>query len=192
MLSGRRNLLERIMALVNCLEENRGRKELSLQLRQIVTDHSTVFAVEDSELTQTSLVEDEIDTGDAKPIRQKARNVPLGAREELKKILDNLLDRGIIEHSKSEWASSVVLVRKKDGSIGLCVECRQLNKCTKHDAYPLPGIDAMLQSLRGKQFFSTLDMAAGYWQIPHHNQQKRKVLLLHLADSSSSQCSLSG
>lgn len=65
MLSGRRNLLtgeERIMALINSLEENRGRKELPLQLRQIVTNYNTVFAVEDSELTQTSLVEDEIDT----------------------------------------------------------------------------------------------------------------------------------
>ncbi|KAK6013854.1 zinc knuckle, partial [Ostertagia ostertagi] len=134
---------ERLHTLFEFLVRNRDGRTLSPQMQKIVERNNHVFAVEDSELTQTSLVTHDIDTGDTKPIRQKTRPVPIGARDEFKDILSSLLQRGIIERSTSEWASPVVLVRKKDGSIRLCIDYRQLNKCTKHDAYPLPGIDAI-------------------------------------------------
>ncbi|VDL85106.1 unnamed protein product [Nippostrongylus brasiliensis] len=79
--------------------------------------------------------------------------------------------------SNTKWASPVVLVRKKNGSLRLCIDYRQLNKCTKHDAYSLPGIDVMLQSLQGERFFRTLDMASGYWQIPLSETAKKKLLM---------------
>ncbi|KAK6024067.1 hypothetical protein OSTOST_10129 [Ostertagia ostertagi] len=117
---------ERLKTIFSLLVRNRDGRTLSLKMQQIVEEKNQVFAVEDSELTQTTLVAHDIDTGDTKPIRQKTRPVPIGTRDEFREILSSLLQRGIIERSTSEWASPVVLVRKKDGTIRLCIDYQLL------------------------------------------------------------------
>lgn len=72
---------------------------------------------------------------------------------------------GVIEPSTSPWSSPVVMVRKKDGSHRFGLDYRNLNAVTKADTYPLPRIDNLLDQLGSWQFFSSLDLAAGYWQI---------------------------
>lgn len=81
----------------------------------------------------------------------------MGARKEFRSITQRLLERGIITRSSSDWASSVVLVRKKDGSSRSGIDYRTLNKVTKQDSYPLPAMYTVIQSLKGKKVFSTLD-----------------------------------
>ena len=76
-----------------------------------------------------------------------------------------MLKVGIIEPADSEWTSPPVLVRKKDGSVRWCIDYRKLNNATKKDTYPLPLIEECLDALSGNMYFSTLDMASGYWQI---------------------------
>ena len=110
-------------------------------------------------------VQHEIDTGDAKPVRQRMRHTPLGFAEEEEKCLKKMLDSGVIQRSNSEWASPSVLIRKKDGSVHWCVDYRALNKVTRKDAYPLPLIEECLDSLSGVKFMSTLDMNSGYYQF---------------------------
>jgi len=73
-----------------------------------------------------------------------------------------MLDRGIIEPPSSPWASGVVLVQKKDGSLRFCVDYRALNKVTVKDAYPLPRVDESLDRLNGVKWFSTLDLFSGF------------------------------
>ncbi len=82
-------------------------------------------------------------------------------REEVQK----MLDRGVIEPCQSSWASSVVLVTKKDGTTRFCIDYHKLNDVTKKDAYPLPRIDDTLDALCGSMYFSTLDLYSGYWQV---------------------------
>ncbi|VDP05610.1 unnamed protein product [Heligmosomoides polygyrus] len=162
---------ERIKALLCAIPHG---NELNEEMKELLGRYTDVFALTDTELTQTNLVVHEIDTGDSKPVKQKTRPVPIAARQEFKGIIKGLLERGIIEKSNSEWASPVVLVRKKDGTLRLCIDYRELNKVTRQDSYPLPTIDALLQSLSGKKTFSTLDMHSGYWQIKLSENAKRK------------------
>ena len=81
---------------------------------------------------------------------------------------------GVIRRSSSAWSSPVVLVPKKDNSYQFCVDYRKLNSVTKKDVYPLPRINGILDTLSGAKFFSTLDLAAGYWQIALHPETASK------------------
>lgn len=71
----------------------------------------------------------------------------------------------MVEESSSLWASPIVLVKKRDGSLRFCVDYRQLSAVTRKDVFPLPCIDDLLDQLSGRKVFSTLDAWAGYWQI---------------------------
>ena len=76
-----------------------------------------------------------------------------------------MLDVRAIRHSNSPWASPVVLVRKKDGSLRFCIDLRKLNARTIKDAYSLPRIEDALDSLNGACIFTSLDLKSGYWQV---------------------------
>ena len=73
----------------------------------------------------------------------------------------------------SPWASPVVLVTKKNGSTRFCVDYRRLNSVTVKDVYPLPRIDSSLRLLGNQQWFSTIDLASGYWQVAMSPDAKR-------------------
>ncbi|KAL0402355.1 UNVERIFIED_CONTAM: Transposon Ty3-G Gag-Pol polyprotein [Sesamum latifolium] len=85
--------------------------------------------------------------------------------QELKKQLEELLEKGFIQPSTSPWGAPVLFVKKKDGSMRLCVDYRQLNRVTVKNKYPLPRIDDLLDQLKGATTFSKIDLRSGYWQL---------------------------
>ena len=87
-----------------------------------------------------------------------------------------MLAEGVIEPSQSDWASPIVLVRKKDGSIRLCVDYRKLNAQSKVDAYPMPRIEDILDRVGKANFITTLDLARGYWQVPVSDEDRHKTV----------------
>ena len=132
------------------------------------------FCLEDNERGETDLVQLEIDTGDSPPKQQRPRRIPFALREEVAKQIKNMQETGVIQPSNSPWASPVVLVRKKDGSHRFCVDYREVNAVTKKDKFPLPRVDDLLDQLGEAQYFSTLDLASGYWQIRVHPESQLK------------------
>ena len=81
----------------------------------------------------------------------------------------------MIKPSNSPWSSPVVLVRKKDGTLRFCVDHRILNSVTKPDVFPLPRFNDLLYQLENSKYYSTLDLASGYWQISIHVDSQEKT-----------------
>ena len=82
--------------------------------------------------------------------------------KELKLQLQELLEKGFIRPSVSPWGGSVLFVKKKDGTLRLCIDYRQLNKLTIKNKYPLPIIDDLFDQLKGASIFSKIDLRSGY------------------------------
>ena len=83
-----------------------------------------------------------------------------------------MVEVAAIRRSLSPWASTVVLVRKKDGGLMLCIDLRKLNNRTIKDGYALPRIGDTLDCLHGAKLFSTLDLKSGYWQLELEEEAK--------------------
>ena len=118
-----------------------------------------------------------IDTGSTRPIRCNPRKLSPKKIKIQQELVDKMLEEGQIEHSVGAWSAPTVLVTKKDGTTRFCVDYRRLNNSTEKDAFPLPRIDDSLNSLSGQAWFSTLDLASGYWQVRLSEDAKPKTAI---------------
>ena len=148
------------------------------RLYSLLCEYHTTFALEDGERGETDVVRMEINTGEAQPKRQSVRRTPFAARQEIVEQLRDMQAQNVITPSDSPWASPVVLVRKKDGSLRFCIDYRSLNLATKSDTFPLPRIDDLLDQLGNAKYFSTLDLAAGYWQVQMDPDSREKTAFI--------------
>eukprot|EP00064_Thunnus_orientalis_P022840 superscaffoldBa00008073_g23061 len=123
----------------------------------------------------TDPITHEIPLIDEVPVRQRFRRIPPSEYETVNTHIRQLLDSQVIRESSSPYASPIVIVKKKDGSIRLCVDYRQLNSKTCRDAFPLPRIEESLDALSGAKWFSTMDLASGYNQVPFAEKDKMKT-----------------
>ncbi len=145
-----------------------------VSLESVLKKYSSAFSRGSEDLGRTSLILHKIDTGDGGPIRQGMRRIPHEQIPVLKTEIDKLQKAGAIEPSISPFASPVILVRKKDGTMRLCIDYRKLNAITMKDAHPLPRIEDIFNTLSGSKFFTTLDMAMGYHQVEDHPDDREK------------------
>ena len=129
-------------------------------------------------LGHTSVLSHKIDTSNSQPIKQHPRRLPYHYRGEIRQQVRDMLEKGVIQESTSPRASSVVLVKKKDGSYRFCVDYHKVNLITKQDAHPLPRVDDLLDSLDNNKLFSTLDLRSGYWQVSMAQADREKTAFI--------------
>ena len=120
-------------------------------------------------------VEHEIKLIDDVPVSLPPRRVPFSQREEIGKQVEKLKQKGYVEKSKSAYGAPVVPVMKKDGSLRLCIDYRQLNSKTIPSVYPIPRTDDILDCLHGSQYYSVLDLKEAYHQVPVKEADKEKT-----------------
>ena len=147
--------------------------EQQRDLRRLLDEYKDVFSREGQPISSTSLVEHEIHTtGPAIRLPFRRQN-PVIRDIEQQQVKEMLRDE-VIRPSTSPWASPVVMVKTRDETMRFCVDFRKMNDATIKDAHPLPRIDDTLESLHGAQYFTTLDLKSGYWQVPIREEDKEK------------------
>ncbi|KAL0556757.1 hypothetical protein IC582_005273 [Cucumis melo] len=140
--------------------------DVSLSSEPVVRDYPDVFPEELPGLPPHREVEFaiELEPGTVSISRAPYRMAPAELKE-LKVQLQEFLDKGFIRPSMSPWGAPVLFVKKKDGSMRLCIDYRELNKVTVKNRYPLPRIDDLFDQLQGATVFSKIDLRSGYHQL---------------------------
>ena len=134
-----------------------------------------IFSTGPLDIGRCSKVRHAIPTGDSPPIKQRPYRVPNSQKQEVEHMIKDMLDKQVISRSSSPWASPLILVEKKDKTLRPCVDYRKLNLVVKKDSWPLPRIDDILDNLGKARYFTTLDLASGYWQIELEPQDREKT-----------------
>jgi hypothetical protein len=132
-----------------------------------------VFSVSDSDVGHASVTQHKIKLTDDTPIYQRPRRFPGPVADEIERQCQELNSLDIIEPSISPWSAPVVPIRKKDGTIRLCIDYRQLNKVTVPDKFPMPNLTDSIFGLKGTKFFTSIDLVRGYYQIPIDEQSRQ-------------------
>jgi len=147
------------------------------QIDDLLEHHRDIFSTADDDIGYCDKIKHRIYflPGCEAPFKQRHRRIPPDMIDEVRQHLEQLLQAGIIRKSRSPWASNVVLVRKKNGKLRMCVDYRQLNNRCVKDAYALPRIEEVFDILHGSRYFTTIDMKAGYHQVEIEDTHKERT-----------------
>ena len=133
-------------------------------VKKMLYEKRDTFSIDDDDIGCINDLKMEINLTDRQPVQKHYASIPRPLYPEVKHYLEDLLNKNFIRRSKSPYSSSVVCVRKKDGTMRLCVDYRALNKKTIQDRHPIPRIQETLDNLGGNSWFSTLDQGKAYHQ----------------------------
>ncbi|GKF62975.1 putative reverse transcriptase domain-containing protein [Tanacetum coccineum] len=142
----------------------------------VVCEFEDVFPEDLSGLPPQRQVEFRIDLiPGAIPIAKSLYRLAPSEMQELSGQLQELQDKGFIRLSHYPWVAPVLFVKKKDGSLRMCIDYRELNKLTVKNRYPLPRIDDLFDQLQGSCHFSKIDLRSGYHQLYEHEDDIPKM-----------------
>jgi hypothetical protein len=146
--------------------DKKGETHYSPEIQRIINKHNKVFGPIPPGAPPDRGFEHiiELEEG-AKPIITTPCRHPKKCKDEIEKAIKELLDMGHIRSSSNPFASLVVLVKKKDGTMCICIDYKALNKKTIKNRYPIPRIDELLDELHGAVYFTKIDLRSGYHQI---------------------------
>jgi transposase InsO family protein len=157
------------------IKDRKVTEEEKKKLAELFCKYPETVAVDDLDLGYTDQAQHTIRTTDHVPVAQAHRPIPPCDLQDVKAHLEELLTKGVVRPSASPFAAPIVCVRKKDGSLRLCVDYRRLNAKTTKDAYPLPRIEESFHALAGAKVFSSLDLQSGYHQIAMKPEDQHKT-----------------
>jgi hypothetical protein len=143
--------------------------------KEMIAKNRDIVSCSDTDMGHVTAVKHRLELTKDIPFKQRYRRIPPGMFKEVRDHLQQLLEAGVIWKSKSPFSSNVVLVRKKNGDLRMCVDYRQLNSKTKKDAYALPRIEEILENLSGNSYFTVLDAKSGYHQIEIAEDHKERT-----------------
>ncbi|KAI5151526.1 hypothetical protein ENBRE01_2196 [Enteropsectra breve] len=165
------DVIKRNLSILENFKENIGRNERNMKIRCIKAietknQFKDIFKTEIDEMTACVVGEHRIPLiENTRPIVERNFQIPKNLEDEVDKEIKKNLKNGIITESKSEWASKIIPVPKKDGKVRVCIDYKNLNDVTIKDRYPIPRIDEILDELAKGKVFSSLDATIGYYQI---------------------------
>ncbi|KAJ9544764.1 hypothetical protein OSB04_024471 [Centaurea solstitialis] len=143
-----------------------GKDKLELKDVEVVRDYPEVFPEDLVSLPPDREIEFRIDlVPGATPIAKAPYRLAPSELKEMLAQLQELLDKGFIRPSTSPWGAPVLFLKKKEGTMRMCIDYRELNKVTIKNKYPLPRIDDLFDQLQGAKFFSKIDLRSGYHQL---------------------------
>ncbi|XP_039884477.1 uncharacterized protein LOC120731507 [Simochromis diagramma] len=145
------------------------------RITRLLNNMPDVFAQHDLDFGRTDKVTHHIKLSDEAPFKHRAPPLHPQDIEAVRRHIQELLDTGVIRESESPFSSPIVVVRKKNGQIRLCIDYRKLNLQTIKDAYTLPKLEDTFAALSGSQWFSVLDLKSGYYQIEVEEADKPKT-----------------
>lgn len=154
---------------INLNEDNK------CKLIALVNEYRDCFAKTLPELGCTNVTTMDIELKDSNPVVYRPYRLSHAERAEVRSMVDDLLQNEIIRESSSSYASPIIIVKKKTGDKRLCVDYRALNNKTVKQHYPIPRIEDQIDRLAGNIYFSALDLASGYYQIPIAEESKHKT-----------------
>lgn len=137
-----------------------------------------IFPSSDKRLGECRIGFYQIPTENASPVSKPLQKFSPRQVKEIHRQLQEMVEIGVETPCKCDWSSNLVLVRKKTGEIRMCVDSRPLNIVTRKDLYRMPNIQTLLDSLHGSRYFTTLELASGYWQMRIAEEDKNKIALL--------------
>ena len=139
----------------------------------LMAEYADIFALHELELGETKGTTHRINVTDEVPFKERYRHIPRHQMDEVRHMVEEMLRIGVIKESKSPWCNAVVLARKKNGELRLCIDFRRLNQRTVKDSYPLPRIKEALDNIKGARFFTSLDLKQGFWEVPMDEDSKQ-------------------
>ena len=145
-------------------------EEWKERFSQRLQRYEDVFIQHEFDIGRTDALEFNIELEPGPIIRERPRPLPPREFEEAKQHIQGLLDAEIIAPSASSFASPIVLVRKKNGGLRMCVDYRRLNSRTRQDSYAVPKIEDLFLTLSGARYFVSLDLSKAYYQVPMAKQ----------------------
>lgn len=145
------------------------------EIKTMLLEYLDIFSKGPNDIGCTDLATHEINTGSAVPVKQPPRRLPFAKREVAEAEIKKMLEQVIIEPANSPWNSNIVLVTRPGKEPRFCLDYRRLNEVTVKDSHALPRIDETLDALNGLQWFSTLDLKSGYWQVPIAQKDRCKT-----------------
>ncbi|MEL7308646.1 MAG: reverse transcriptase family protein, partial [Pseudomonadota bacterium] len=152
-------------------DEDKGNAE---KLRHILWNYRDVFSGNKRDLGCAG-IKHKIVTVNHSPIALKPRRIPQALESQVDKQVKQMLDNSIIRESTSPWSFPLVVVRKPNGDLRLCVDYRKLNEITRRPIYPIPESRTIFDTLEGNQNFTSLDLSSGYHQVPMEEEDKAKT-----------------